>query len=758
MDLNQRTLLYHRQHPTGKLGIHATKPLKTKEDLMMAYTPGVAEPCREIQRDPLQADYLTARSHLVGVITNGTAVLGLGDIGPLASKPVMEGKAILLKKFAGLDSFDIEVDEKNPEAFIRIVKSLEPTFGAINLEDIKAPECFIIERALTESMNIPVFHDDQHGTAIIVGAALTNALHLVGKSIEDVRLVCSGAGAAALACLDLLTNLGLKNENVTVFDIHGVVHKASEHLDGYKDVYAIDNASLTLGEALKGADVFLGLSAGGVLKPNYLVAMAEKPIVLALANPEPEIHPGEALTVRPDAIVATGRSDYPNQVNNVLGFPYIFRGALDVGATTINWDMKLAALKAIAKVAREENSSIVSAAYGGEVHKFGPEFIIPKPFDPRLFVGVSLAVAKAAVASGVSRRPIESEEDWIAYRNRLESFVYRSNTTMQPIFHTLKACSVEDRKKKRIVFADGENRNVLQAVQLLVDEQLARPILVGRPDVITAHIQKLSLRYELYEDVDIVDPASDNRFNMYWTTYHHIMERQGITTDLARYFVRSQPTIIASLMMRLGDADAMVCGMVGRYRKHYENIENILGKKGNICASVSILLPHEGPLFVADTHLHTNPDAKTLAAIGQLIVHQVESFGLTPKIALLSHSNFGSDYQEAPRKMQEALHLLRECMPNIEIEGEMNPQLAWDEAMRHKIFPNGQLTGRANIWLTPNIEAGNMTFYTAKMVGDHASIGPLLLGLDYPVHIATPSASVRGLFNYACLALSRVRV
>lgn len=753
MDLNRQALLYHSQHPTGKIGIQSTKLLKTKEDLMVAYSPGVAEPCRHIQRDPLQADYLTARSHLVGVITNGTAVLGLGDIGPLAAKPVMEGKAVLLKKFAGLDAFDIEVNEKDPDAFVRVVKSLEPTFGAINLEDIKAPECFIIERALTDCMNVPVFHDDQHGTAIIVGAALSNALLLAEKSIKEIRLVCSGAGAAALACLDLLVHLGLKKENIIVFDIHGVVHKSSPHLDGYKDVYAVENAEITLHEALEGADVFLGLSVGGVLKEKSLSGMAEKPIILALANPEPEIHPNAAIKARPDAIVATGRSDYPNQVNNVLGFPYIFRGALDVGATTINWDMKLAALQAIARVAQEENSSIVSAAYGGEIHKFGPEFIIPKPFDPRLFVCVSYAVARAAVKSGVAQRPIQGDEAWKAYRDQLEDFIYLSNRTMKPIFQTLKTRSVEARKSSRLVFVDGENWNVLQAAQVLVDEQLARPILIGRLSVIAEHIRKLGLRYELNRDVDVVNTSKDSRFESYWTTYHKIMERQGITSDLARFFVRTQPTIIGALMVRLGNADAMVCGMTGRYRKHYEHIEQILNIQHKSCASVSILLLPDGPLFIADTHLNPNPDAQTLANIGYLVVQQAVAFGVTPKVALLSHSNFGSETHDNPRKMQEALHLLRERMPHVEIDGEMNPQLAWEADMRRKVFPNSHLTGRANIWLAPNIEAGHMAFYTAKTLGEHPSIGPLLLGTGHPVHIATPAVSVRGLFNYACLAL-----
>lgn len=756
MDLNQQALDYHRKSPTGKLGIRATKPMKTKEDLMLAYSPGVAEPCRQIHADPLQADYLTARSHLVGVITNGTAVLGLGDIGPLASKPVMEGKAVLLQKFAGLDAFDIEVDEKDPQAFIKIVQALEPTFGAINLEDIKAPECFVIERALTEHMNIPVFHDDQHGTAIIVGAALTNALQLVGKKIEDIKLVCSGAGAAALACLGLLTQLGLRRENVTIFDVHGVVHKASPHLDGYKDVYAIEDESLTLSQALGGADVFLGLSVGGVLKEDALRAMAASPIILALANPDPEIHPLAAAKIRPDAIIATGRSDYPNQVNNVLGFPFIFRGALDVGATTINWEMKLAALRAIARVAQEENSPLVSAAYGGEIHKFGPDFIIPKPFDPRLFVHVSYAVAKAAVESGVAKRPIEGAQAWQEYRDHLEGFIYRSNKTMQPIFHKLKAQSVESRLKKRLVFAEGENWNVLQAVQLIVDEQLARPILVGRPNIIANRMRELGLRYELSRDVDVVNPGNDPRFKDYWSAYHTIMERQGITHELAKFFVRTQPTIIGSLMIHLGDADAMLCGMVGRYCKHFEHMESILGKAGEVCASVSVLLMDDTPLFIADTHLHPNPDAQTIALIGKLVARHVEGFGITPKIALLSHSNFGSEPQDSSRKMQQARVLLKEMLPHVEVEGEMTPQLAWDPALRAKFFPNSDLHGKANIWLTPNVEAGHMTFYAAKMIGENTSLGPFLLGLNHPVHITTPSATVRGLFNYACEALLRL--
>jgi malate dehydrogenase (oxaloacetate-decarboxylating)(NADP+) len=740
-------LEYHRSNPPGKLAIRSTKPLANQHDLAMAYSPGVAAACEEIVKDPGQAPLLTARGNLVAVITNGTAVLGLGAIGPLAAKPVMEGKAVLFKTFAGIDVFDLEIDERDPDKLVDIIASLEPSFGGINLEDIKAPECFIVEKKLRERLKIPVFHDDQHGTAIIVSAAIRNGLRVVGKNIEDVKLVASGAGAAALACLNLLVSMGLPRENITVTDIIGVVYEGrKEEMDEYKSVYAQKTTARTLAEVIDGADIFLGLSAAGVLKPEMLKNMAEQPLILALANPTPEILPEEAKAVRPDAIIATGRSDYPNQVNNVLCFPYIFKGALDVGATTINEEMKMACVEAIAELAMAEPSEVVAKAYGGSNMKFGPEYLIPKPFDPRLIIRIAPAVAKAAIESGVATRPIE---DFKVYRQKLIHFVFQTGFLMKPLFDQAKQAP------KRVVYAEGEESRVLQAVQQVIEEGLAFPVLVGRPDVIESRMNELSINLKAGEDFEIINPQQDERYYEYWNYYHELMGRKGVSPTQAKNIVRTQPSVIAALMLVCGDADAMICGTVGVFSIHLRHITNIIGKEAgakNYSTLTALVLP-SGTFFLGDTHVTSDPSAEEVAEMTMLTAKTVQQFGIKPRIALLSHSNFGSRSSISALKMREAMEILQERAPNLLIEGEMNADAALSEEIRNLAFTGSRLKGKANTLVMPNIDAANIAYNLLRMLGGGVSVGPILIGAAKPVHIVTSSASVRGLVNMTALAV-----
>ncbi len=748
-DLREAALAYHRLPKPGKLEISATKPLANQRDLALAYSPGVAAACDAIAADPAEAHTLTARGNLVAVVTNGTAVLGLGSIGPLAAKPVMEGKAVLFKKFAGVDVFDIELDAKSSEHLIETVAALEPTFGGINLEDIKAPECFEIEAALRERMNIPVFHDDQHGTAIIVGAAIYNGLRLVGKEIGEVKLVTSGAGAAALACLDLLTSLGVRQENIWVTDIAGVVYEGREELmDRWKARYAQPTHKRKLAEIIEGADVFLGLSAPGVLKPEMVKAMAERPIIMALANPVPEIMPEDAIAARDDVIMATGRSDYPNQVNNVLCFPYIFRGALDCGATAINEEMKLACLKAIANLAMKEQSDIVAKAMGGEGRSFGPDYLIPSPFDPRLVLEIAPAVARAAMDSGVAARPIE---DFEAYRQNLQRFVFRSGLIMKPVFQRAK----ED--PKRVIYAEGEDERVLRAVQVVVDEGLARPILVGRPDVVATRVQRLGLRIRPGEDgvVELTNPQEDPRFRTYWQTYHEVMQRKGITPSAAQEIVRTRSTVIAALAVRLGDADAMICGVSGRYKRQLDHVMDVIGKGQGVldCSAISLVILPTGSFFIVDTYVTPDPTAEEIAEMTILAAKHVRRFGLQPKVALLSHSSFGSALTPSARKMREVLAMLHARCPELEVEGEMHADAALNETIRQNIFPNTKLKGSANLLVMPTLDAANISFNLIKALGEGLSVGPILLGTAAPAHILTPSVTARGIVNMSAVAV-----
>ena len=747
-DLREAALAYHREPRPGKLEISATKPLGTQRDLALAYSPGVAAACEAIAEDAATASSYTARGNLVAVVTNGTAVLGLGAIGPLASKPVMEGKAVLFKKFAGIDVFDIELDALDPERFVDVVAALEPTFGGINLEDIKAPECFEIEAALRERMNIPVFHDDQHGTAIIVGAAIYNGLRLVGKAIEEVKLVTSGAGAAALACLDLLVSLGVKRENIWVTDILGVVYEGrTEQMDRWKARYAQATDARSLGEVIDDADVFMGLSAPGVLKPGMVKRMADKPIIMALANPTPEIMPEEAKEARPDAIIATGRSDYPNQVNNVLCFPYIFRGALDVGATTINEEMKLACVKAIADLATKEPSEVVAKAMGGEGRSFGPDYVIPSPFDPRLILEIAPAVARAAMDSGVATRPIT---DYPAYCQNLERFVFRSGMIMKPIFQRAK----ED--PKRVIYAEGEDERVLRAVQVVVDEGLAQPILVGRPEVVSVRARRLGLRIKPGDDIDLINPQDDPRFRTYWTTYHELMQRKGISPEAAQEIVRTRNTVIAALAVKLGDADAMLCGTSGRFKRNLEHVGDVLGKAEGTqdFSALSLVILSSGSHFIVDTHVTTDPSAEELAEMTVLASHHIRRFGLQPKVALLSYSNFGSRNTPSPCKMRDAMAILHSRHPELEVEGEMHADAALSESIREKIFPNSKLKGAANLLVMPTLDAANIAFNMIKILGDGLSVGPILIGTAAPAHILTPSVTARGIVNMSAIAVA----
>jgi malate dehydrogenase (oxaloacetate-decarboxylating)(NADP+) len=745
--LRKAALEYHRNPTPGKLSVTATKALTNQRDLALAYSPGVAAACDEIVTDPNNAPLYTSRGNLIGVITNGTAVLGLGSIGPLAGKPVMEGKAVLFKKFAGIDVFDIEIDERDPDRLVDIIASLEPTFGGINLEDIKAPECFYIERKLRSRMRIPVFHDDQHGTAIIVGAAVLNGLKVVGKDIGQVKLVCSGAGAAALACLDLLVSLGMPMENIVVTDIKGVVYRGrKEEMDENKARYAKDTAARTLADVISGADIFLGLSAAKVLKPEMVKKMAARPLILALANPEPEIMPDAAKAARPDAVIATGRSDYPNQVNNVLCFPFIFRGALDVGATTINEAMKLAAVRAIAALAQAEQSDVVALAYGGEELHFGPEYLIPKPFDPRLIVQIAPAVAQAAMDSGVATRPIA---DLAAYRDGLTQFVYHSGLIMKPVFAAAK------RNPRRVVFCEGEDERVLRAAQVVVDEGLARPILVARPEVLNPRIEKYGLRIRPGRDFELVNPNSDPRFPDYWQEYYALVQRKGVSIEYAKREVTRRTTLIGALMVRRGDADAMICGTVAQFSVHLEYVANVIGRRKGInqLAAMNLLILPNRTLFLCDTYVNQDPSPEQIAEIAVLAAEEVQRFGLVPKVALLSHSNFGTSRAASAAKMSRAVEILGEIAPALEVEGEMHGDAALDESIRMRLFPNSRLKGEANLLIMPNLDAANIAFNLLKVtVGEGITIGPILLGAARPVHIVTPTATVRRLVNIAALA------
>ncbi|MYZ43845.1 NADP-dependent malic enzyme [Schauerella aestuarii] len=749
----QTALDYHEFPVPGKIAVSASKPLVTQRDLALAYTPGVAAACEEIVADPLNAFRFTARGNLVGVITNGTAVLGLGNIGALASKPVMEGKAVLFKKFAGIDVFDIEINESDPDKLVEIIAGLEPTFGGINLEDIKAPECFTVERKLRERMKIPVFHDDQHGTAITVAAAFINGLKVVEKDIKQVKVVVSGAGAAALACLELMVDLGLPKSNIWVTDIEGVVYEGRTVLmDPDKAGFAQATSLRTLGEVIDGADMFLGLSAGGVLKADMVARMAPRPFILALANPTPEILPEVAHAVRDDVVMATGRSDYPNQVNNVLCFPYIFRGAMDVGATTITREMEIAAVYAIAGLAEEEQNDVVAAAYGSYDLAFGPQYLIPKPFDPRLIVRIAPAVAKAAMDCGVATRPLS---DMDAYAEQLQQFVYRSGAFMKPLFAAAKA-HVRDGGRARIVFTEGEDERVLRAVQVVVDEKLARPILVGRPEVLTARIQKLGLRLKLGQDVEVTSPHYDERFHQYWTTYWELMCRNGITKEMARVEMRRRLTLIGAMMVRLGDADGMICGTVGAYHDHLRFIDEVIGKApgAKTYAAMSILLLDERTLALTDTHVNDDPSAEQIAEITVAAAKVMEGLNLAPKVALLSRSNFGSSSSASGGKMRRALDLVLEQAPDLEVDGEMHGDCALDEALRSRILPTSRLKGAANLLVCPNVDAGNIAYNLLKTAaGSNVAVGPFLLGANAPVHILTSSSTVRRIINMAALTV-----
>jgi malate dehydrogenase (oxaloacetate-decarboxylating)(NADP+) len=744
--LKEAALFFHREPAPGKLEIRATKPLGNQRDLALAYSPGVAAPCLEIARDPATAAIYTGRQNLVAVISNGTAVLGLGNIGPLASKPVMEGKAVLFKKFAGIDVFDIEIDADGVDRVVDVVSALGPTFGGINLEDIKAPECFEIEARLRERMSIPVFHDDQHGTAIIVAAAVTNAVELAGKDLASIKVVASGAGAAALACLNLLVSIGVRRENVWVTDLEGVVHEGREVLmDRWKAVYAQKTDARTLDEVIGGADVFLGLSAAGVLKPEMVARMADRPLVLALANPNPEIMPEEALRVRSDLMICTGRSDYPNQVNNVLCFPYIFRGALDVGATTINEEMKHAAVEAIARLAREEPSEVAAQAYGGDTRTFGPSYLIPSPFDNRLILRIAPAGARAAMASGVATRPIA---DFDAYLDRLNRFVYRSGLVMKPVIAAAKG------RSRRIIYADGEDERVLRAAQVVIEDELCVPILIGRPSVIEARCERYGLRIRPRVDFDVVDPADDPRYRDYVDLYLDLVGRKGVTPDAARTIVRTNHTVIAALALRRGEADAMLTGLEGRFIKHIRDIRNIIGLAPGVTdfSTLSLLISTGGALFLTDTYVTVTPTAAEIAETTILAAAQIRRFGITPRAALLSASNFGSRECVSGETMREALAILEREAPDLEVDGEMHGDAALARDVRARVMPRSRLTGEANLLVFPTLDAANITLSVLKVASDALHVGPILLGTARPAHVLTPSVTSRGVVNMSAFA------
>ncbi len=749
-ELRRAALEYHEHPVPGKLAISATKQMTNQRDLSLAYSPGVAAPCEEIVKDPAAAFRYTSRGNLVAVISNGTAVLGLGDIGPLASKPVMEGKAVLFKKFAGVDVFDIEIDEKDPAKLVEVIAALEPTFGAINLEDIKAPDCFYVERELRKRMKIPVFHDDQHGTAITVAAAMLNGLKVANKDIGQVKLVASGAGAAALACLNLLLKVGLKRENVFVTDLAGVVYEGrTELMDEDKAQFAQKTEARTLGEVMEGADVFLGLSAGNVLKPEMVAKMAVRPVIFALANPNPEILPELAHSVRGDVIMATGRTDYPNQVNNVLCFPYIFRGALDCGATTITDEMEIAAVHAIADLAQAEQSERVAAAYVGEKLSFGPEYLIPKPFDPRLMMKIAPAVAKAAEECGVAARPIK---DMDAYRDKLESFVYASGTTMKPIFDAAKRAA-----KKRVAYAEGEEERVLRAAQIVVDEGIARPTLIGRPAIMAQRIEKFGLRLQEGRDYDVVNVEWDERYRDFWQTYHRMTERKGVTVQVAKIEMRRRLALIGAMLLHKGHVDGMICGTWGTTHAHLPYIDNVIGKRSgaSIYAGMNALLLPERQVFLVDTHVNYDPTAEELAEITIMAAEEMMRFGLKPKAALLSHSNFGTSAHPSALKMRQTLALLREQAPWLEVDGEMHGDVALDGRQRMSVMPHSALAGDANLLVFPNIDAANISYNLLKTAaGGNIAIGPVLLGAAKPVHILTASATVRRIVNMTALTVA----
>ncbi|GKS86282.1 NADP-dependent malic enzyme [Acidovorax sp. SUPP1855] len=748
--LRRAALEYHEFPKPGKIAIAATKQMVNQHDLALAYSPGVAAPCEEIVKDPNAAFRYTSRGNLVGVVTNGTAVLGLGDIGALASKPVMEGKGVLFKKFAGVDVFDIEINEKDPVKLVEVIAALEPTFGAINLEDIKAPECFYVERELRKRLNIPVFHDDQHGTAITVAAAMLNALKVVNKDIGSVRLVTSGAGAAALACLNLLLKVGLKRENVFVTDLAGVVYEGrTELMDEDKILFAQKTEARSLSEVIEGADVFLGLSAGGVLKPAMVAKMAARPVIFALANPNPEITPEDAHAVRGDVVMATGRTDYPNQVNNVLCFPYIFRGALDCGATTITLEMEIAAVHAIAELAQAEQSEVVAAAYVGEPLAFGPEYLIPKPFDPRLMMKIAPAVAQAAADSGVALRPIT---DMDAYRDHLQTFVYASGTTMKPIFTAAKTAA-----KKRVAYAEGEEERVLRAAQIVVDEKIARPTLIGRPSIIAQRIEKFGLRLKEGVDYDVVNVENDHRYRDFWQTYHRMTERKGITVPIAKIEMRRRLALIGSMLLHKGEVDGLIVGTWGHTALHLNYIDQVIGKRAgvNTYACMNGLLLPDRQVFLVDTHVNYDPTAEQLAEITVMAAEEMMRFGIKPKAALLSHSNFGSSNQPSAVKMRQTLDLLRIQAPWLEVDGEMHGDVALDAAQRAMVMPHSTLAGSANLLVLPNIDAANISYNLLKTAaGGGIAIGPVLLGAAEPVHILTASATVRRIVNMTALTVA----
>ena len=745
----KQALEYHEFPTPGKISVTPTKQLTNQRDLALAYSPGVAAACEEIVKDPINAFRYTARGNLVAVITNGTAVLGLGDIGPLASKPVMEGKGVLFKKFAGIDVFDIEVNEKDLDKLVDIVAALEPTFGGVNLEDIKAPDCFYVERKLRERMKIPVFHDDQHGTAIVVGAGMVNGLKVVGKDIKKVKFVVSGAGAAALACLDLLLDLGLPRENIWVTDIKGVVYEGrTELMDPEKARFAQKTDARTLAEVIEGADVFLGLSAAGVLKPDMVAKMAPNPIVFALANPTPEILPEEVAAVRDDVIMATGRTDYPNQVNNVLCFPFIFRGALDVGATTITRNMELAAVHAVAELARAEQSEVVTAAYGTEGLSFGPQYLIPKPFDPRLIVKIASSVAQAAMDDGVATRPIT---DMASYIDRLQEFVYYSGNFMKPLLSSAKRA-----EKRRVVYAEGEEERVLRAVQVVVDEQLAQPILIGRPAVIQSRLERFGLRMREGVDFTVINPEQDDRYRDYYDTYHRLTSRKGVTAQYAKIEMRRRHTLIGSMMIHKGDADGMVCGTFGTHSLHLHYVDQVLGRKPNAScyAAMNILMLPNRTVAIVDTHVNENPSAEQIAEITIAAAAEMRKLGLEPRAALISHSNFGSSQSPSAQKMRQALALLRERAPDMNVDGEMHGDVALDPSMRAQILPDSTLVGEANLLVMPSLESANIAYNLLKTAaGNNVAVGPILLGCAAPVHIVTSSATVRRLVNMTALTI-----
>ncbi len=745
-DLRAGALVYHRLPRPGKLEIQPTKPLGNQRDLALAYSPGVAAACEAIVADPAQAAELTARANLVAVVSNGTAVLGLGNIGPLAGKPVMEGKAVLFKKFAGIDVFDIEVDAHEVDHVVSVVAALEPTFGGINLEDFKAPECFDIEDKLKARMKIPVFHDDQHGTAIIVSAAIQNALHLTGKKIGEVKIVASGAGAAALACLNLIVSFGAKRENIWVCDIEGLVYEGRAALmDRWKSVYAQKTDKRALGDVIDGADIFLGLSAPGVLKPDMVKRMAPQPLIMALANPTPEILPEEAMMVRDDAMMCTGRSDYPNQVNNVLCFPYIFRGALDVGATTINEEMKRAAVDAIAALAREAPSDVAAKAYGGEFRTFGKGSLIPNPFDPRLILRIAPAVAKAAIASGVAARPIS---DFATYQERLNRFVFRSGFIMKPVFAQAKE------QLKRVIYAEGEDERILRATQVVVEEGLARPLLIGRPTIVEARLKRFGLAIQPGRDFELINPEDDPRYRAYVQAMVEAAGRKGVTPDAARTLVRTNATVIAALALKQGLADAMICGVEGRYMGHLTHIRDIIGLAdgAETFAALTTVITAKGVYFLADTHINADPTAEQIAEMSIRAATHVRSFGIDPKIALLSRSDFGSYECESGRKMRAALEIILSKAPELEVDGDMNGELALVPMFRQRVYPHSRLTAEANVLIMPNIDAANIAYQMIKVLADALPVGPILMGAAQPAHILTPSVTARGVVNMTAVA------